>query len=519
MKHHIGIAGVLLIALASFAFAQMTVTNYDALDFAYGYGNIAPLRVSGAIAAGGTSFTVDYGYVSLNNGISLTPLSATAPITIGGNDTVTPTGVSCSTPAIYQTCSVTVSGGITHAHGRGDSITSGTAGLQEAINYAYGKGGVRVTVGPLWTSAGGTTAMIVAATPYSTVVLQDVRPGFSYWSMQPSTLTSLAVPATLTSATATWTATVGTWAASDTFMCVTYVDALGGEGPCSLTYDSTPTLNYTLNIASPAASTGAVGYRVYAGTGSLATAYLLPITSANCTLAPVQAMNACAIGSNSVFTATFVNTSALKPNTQSSPTVNVKQSYPQGHTTFAYAPTGTTPQPFQTNFGPWPAYGSLSAGQIVELGTAQLPAGWLNYIGRSVRISGKVALTTVNTATLPYITVGLGWGTGYSAGGIPTSVCSLVPAAAGATSTQNLAFSCTLTVNATGATGTVMTNGYEILSAAAGGALLQETVDTGTAAITGLSLTTQDTIYVTYTSTTNATGGEQLLDLHIETLQ
>jgi hypothetical protein len=178
------------------------------------------------------------------------------------------------------------------------------------------------------------------------------------------------------------------------------------------------------------------------------------------------------------------------------------------------------PVPFQSHYGPFVAYGALTAGQIAVLGSVNLPTGYLNQIGRTIRVSGKVALTTVNTATLPYITIGLNWAGGLTAGA-QVAVCSLVPAAAGATSTQNETFSCTMTTNAVGATavGSMMTNGSEMLVAAAGGALLGATVDTGTAAIGSLGLFSQVTLNVVYTSTTNVTAGEQLLDLHIETLQ
>jgi hypothetical protein len=193
---------------------------------------------------------------------------------------------------------------------------------------------------------------------------------------------------------------------------------------------------------------------------------------------------------------------------------------PQGHTTFAYAPTAAAPVPFQTHYGPFPAFGALTAGQIAVLGSVNLPAGYLNVIGRTVRVTGKIALTTLNTATLPYITLGLNWVGGLTAGA-PIAVCSLVPAAAGSTATANEFFTCTLTTNAVGATaiGTVMTNGYELLTPAAGGALTGATGDTGTAAIASLGLFAQNTLNVIYTSTTNATAGEQLLDLHVETLQ
>jgi hypothetical protein len=178
------------------------------------------------------------------------------------------------------------------------------------------------------------------------------------------------------------------------------------------------------------------------------------------------------------------------------------------------------PFPFQANYGPFPAYGALTAGQIAVLGTAQLPPGFLNSVGRALRVTGKVALTTLNTATLPYITLSLGWAGGDTAG-LPVSVCALVPAAAGATGTANESFSCTLTINAVGTTavGSIMTNGWENTVASTGGALLGSTIDTGTAAIGSLGLFSQDALYVIYTSTTNATGGEQLLALSIETLQ
>ena len=114
----------------------------------------------------------------------------------------------------------------------------------------------------------------------------------------------------------------------------------------------------------------------------------------------------------------------------------------------------------------------------------------------------------------------VGWAGGDTAG-LPVSVCALVPAAAGATATANESFSCTLTTNAVGTTavGSIMTNGWENTVAAAGGAILGGTIDTGTAAIGSLGLFSQDSLNVIYTSTTNATGGEQLLALNIEVLQ
>ncbi len=459
--------------------------------------------------------------MSAPDGVQFTPLAANAPIILGSGsvqETVTPTAVSCNTPAIYNSCTFTAT--TSNAHGNQETVRTGSYGLQEAINLARSMGGGTVVVSGRWAQAGGTNSTITSAATYSNVILQDTRAGNTYWTMQPSTLTSLAVPATLVAGTVVFAAApVGTWAASAYYFCVTYVDALGGEGPCSATYNQTPTVNYSVTITAPAASTGAVGWRFYAG-ASYNAAYLLPIAATNCTLTTLETViPACAIGSNGVWLAPSVTTTTLRPNGQT-PTVNINATMPQGHTTFAYAATAGLPVPFQTNFGPFPLFGSLTSGQIANVGTVSLPVGWLNVIGRTFRVTGKIALTTLNTATLPYITVGLGWVGGLTAGA-PVSVCALVPAAAGSTATANETFSCTITTNAVGATAvaTAMTNGYELLAAAAGGALTGATVDTGTAAIGSLGFFAQDTLYITYTSTTNNTGGEQLLDLHIETLQ
>jgi len=528
----IAFAGLAVLALASTLFGQNRSNfagRYEAIDFGYGAPGVlpGPLRiVTGSTLTSSTyTITLTTSRVTMADGTVLFPITTTTPLLVGssGNsETVTPTAVSgCNYDSGYGGCSVTAA--FTYAHGNGDAVMSGTFGLQEAINYAAGTGGygALVNVDSKWAAAGGTSAMISVANPTSLVAIEDTRATpFQFWAMEPNTLSSLAVPTTLTSATVySATTGTGTWTASAVYACVTYVDALGGEGPCSATYNFTATVSMPVTFVSPAASTGAVGWRAYAG-ATYAGAYLLPITSTACTLSnKLVTVAACAIGSNATFTAIYATTTALLPQPTSSPVVNVNRPMPQGHTTFAYQPV-MVPFPFQANYGPFPAYGALTAGQIAVLGTAQLPPGFLNSVGRALRVTGKVALTTLNTATLPYITLSLGWAGGDTAG-LPVSVCALVPAAAGATGTANESFSCTLTINAVGTTavGSIMTNGWENTVASTGGALLGSTIDTGTAAIGSLGLFSQDALYVIYTSTTNVTAGEQLLALSIETLQ
>lgn len=501
----------------------------NAYDYAYGYQG-APLAVASGNAATGSGNTITLvtGQATRPDGQVFYPLATNAPITLGigsNQETVTPTAVSnCNLPPTQTpgpgspTCTVTAN--FTKLHGQQEPVSSGTFGLQEAINSSIAAGGV-VLLSPSWALAGGTNTIIGAATSYSNVFIQDNRGlGTTYWSMQPTTLTSLAVPTTLTSSTVfSASSGTGTWTAAAVYACVTYVDALGGEGPCSATYNFTATASVPVTFVTPAASTGAVGWRAYAG-ASYNGAYLLPITSTACTLTTLESVvPACAIGSNATFTAIYASTTDLRPNGQT-PTVNLNLPMPQGHTTFAYQPTSLTPQSFQTNYGPFPSFGGLTAGQIAILGSVNLPTGFLNTIGRTVRVTGKITYTGLNTATLPYITLSAGWAGGLTAGA-PIAICSLVPAAAGATGSANQTFSCTMTTNAVGATavGSVMTNGWELLAPIAGGAGLGYSLDTGTAAIGSLGLFAQDTLNVVYTSTTNATTTEQLLDLHVEVLQ
>ena len=490
--------------------------------FDYAYGVVQPVQAlvldGGPYATGSVTFTVQFGATTAADGTAFAPLSTNAPILLdqGSNqETVTPSAVSCSTPQIYDTCTFTAT--VSNVHGRGANIASATYGLSEAVNISFNPMGISgvVAISPGWAQAGGTNATIATVNPYASVMLQDNRsPNHHMWSMQPTTLTSLAVPTTLTSTTAAFSGT-GTWNGTY-YICVTYVDGLGGEGPCSATYNGASGTNTSLTITAPAASTGAVGWRAYAG-ASYNAAYLLPITSASCGITGIETViPACSMGSNGTWAAVNLTTTTLRPNGQT-PTVNLNLPMPQGHTTFAYAPTNSTPVPFQSNYGPFPAFGSTTSAQTDVIGSWNMPLAFLNVIGRTLRISGKIAVTA-NTAAVPTVTIGLGWVAGLTAGA-PIAVCTNTGAAYGASAAFNIAFSCTLTVNATGsAAATIMTDGTLIYTAAAGGTGAVAN-DTGTAAIGSLGLTQQNTAYVEYTSGTNTSSAVQLLDLHVEVLQ
>lgn len=190
---------VSLLAVAAFgvaAFAQNPASLNgvsNAWSFAYGVNSkIAPLQVDmqgGPSPTGTATLTVAFGTVTLQDGTVITPLSTSAPITVGtgaNQETVTPTAVSCSTPQVYQSCSFTAS--FTYQHGTGDRIASGSNGLEEAAIYRSANGGGLVTVDPLWfgryaSHAAGITALTGFKSVSAVVTVLDYSgiPGvFSY---------------------------------------------------------------------------------------------------------------------------------------------------------------------------------------------------------------------------------------------------------------------------------------------------------------------------------------------------
>ena len=491
----------------------------------YDFGGVGPnvpqsLSITGGpYASGVQTITIAFGYVTAGDGTSFCPLATNALINVGAGssiETVTPSAVSCS--GAYN--STTITANFSNVHGQGEIVTSATYGLQEAIDIQASAGGGLVDLSPGWTSAGGTNATIALAVPVSSVTLEDLRgPYFKYYTTQPTTLTSLAVPATLTSSTVVFAAApVGTWANSAYYFCVTYVDILGGESPCSLTYTQTPTLDYSATITSPPASAGAVGWRFYAGITSVALAYLAPITSANCTLTTLETVvPACAIGSNGVFLAPPLTTGLLSPSAIVQVT-NVNNPVMQGHTTFAYQPSAVPSPGFQTEFGPFGTALTATASDKTQLGAVNLPAGYLNSIGRTLRIKGKIKGGVTTTGYLN-IVAGLMWAGGGTAGA-PVTACTIVDSAATfTTGTVAIPFECTLDTNAVGATavGSATASGWAIAGAAA--VLGVAWTDNSTAAVGSLGLFAQDTLMIYVIPTTEDVTTAQLIQLTLETLQ
>lgn len=158
---------------------------YNAGDYAYGISSKGPGTTGPALvvdtapsATGAGTITLVTGQTALTDGTLLFPLNINAPITIGSGtnaETVTPTAVSNATSPNYQNNPASVTATFSNLHGIGDQVSSGTIGLQEAINAAAAAGGGVVLITSAWTQMGGTNAMIAAATWTAGVQLLDNR--------------------------------------------------------------------------------------------------------------------------------------------------------------------------------------------------------------------------------------------------------------------------------------------------------------------------------------------------------
>jgi hypothetical protein len=154
--------------------------QYFASDYAYGNGNVRPLKVDlGTTTTGAATSYILYDSTSVAAPPSqdnFSPLNINAPVLVGTGttqETLTPSAV--TNLPVGQSSTVTFTP--TNQHGNGTLLASGTAGLQEALNMAASQNGGAVIVDGKWAQYGGTTAMITsAAVPTgSPVFILDLR--------------------------------------------------------------------------------------------------------------------------------------------------------------------------------------------------------------------------------------------------------------------------------------------------------------------------------------------------------
>lgn len=496
--------------------------QYNALSFNYGGNNtgapdaIDVLQGNPNTGAGtvfvAASFTVDQGA----NAISPFVVGQTIQIGRGAAlETVTLTGVGKPVlvgpePSAY---SISLSATFSFVHGYGDPVFSATYGLQEAIDVAAAAGGGKVIVDAAWYTAGGTVAMIQAAlvplfTPTSSgatgqVTVVDIQSATT-WSFAPNSVTVISAPVAATSATvASQVGVVGTWTAITEHVLFTYVTADGGESLASPDYSFTATVSLAIGGSGPAASTGAVGYRVYIGANATTTCYLVPAIAANGTLIQCGPIVAFKIGTPfSVATATVA--SALIP--------VVSTAFPVG---FTPSTSPSTTQAMATVSGPFAVTGVVSFGTAIELGKAQLPTGFLNFVNRTLRITLQGIFTPVSTATL---IVSAAVGSVYT--GTETTVFTTTSAATTGTTAADFQTVMILRTAATGATGTIECHGTTVAASTTGTANIAAiNIDSSQAASSAIDLTKQDYIRFLINSGTANLTQSQLRTLVIEVLQ
>ena len=416
-----------LFALAGLGFGQTYVTPaasnssrglgvFYAANYAYGLGSAPgsnqvqfPKVESGNGSTGSSTITVYVGYIALPDGRRVVPFSVFAPITVGGQsnqETVTPTAVSGCQPTDTSGATCTITASFSNMHYRGEAITSGSYGLQEAIDDAFNAGGGTVVVDAQWALLGGTNATLTAALPFSSVGIADYRSQFAQaWQPTQNVATVLSAPTTLTSTTVGFgingaNTTAGTYTGTSTYhYCTAYVDVMGNEGPCSADFSAATAGTGSTNqigFTAPAASTGAVGYIPYISlaSGTYNLTYQVPVTSLVCTLTKVETVTpACAVtnstygqtGSNAIVSALTVNTAPLHLLKTTASTTSAYIGTPSGRQGYSYAPVGTTSSQGLTYSQQAFTVATAAATTVPEvIATIPVPTGTMNFPGRTL---------------------------------------------------------------------------------------------------------------------------------------
>ncbi len=499
--------------VASFVAGERVVSAYN-----FGFNGVPGAFItSGNTATGSQTITICPAQLALPDGRTAFILggqagAAAVPITIDPqnstvSETVTPTAVSLIPPPngvnmnqAFKCANVTAS--FNNLHGASNNsrqVISGDGGLQEAINDAMngqGSGGAQgggsaaggvVTIPPD-SAPYVTNAIIAAAVPYSNVEIVDKRSGLQYWHSNQTASTVLAIPTTLTAQAAcdsthqfcSDSTVVGTWTSGQLFGCVSYVDIDGQEGGCSATANiGTTVVSKAIDVAAPAASAGAVGFTIYLSLigGSYAASYQVPITSSVCTLTTLETTTpACAVanttynqsastfGKNALFnggaqiTAPTLNTSpGLLLKTIASSTSDYVGN-PNGRTTYGWTPSSRPGIPGVPSYSLPFAITTAAATTVPNVvATINLPPGYMNLIGRGIRVCGFSSSTGTSTATITAFTLWWEASVSNAAGPLPVTVGG--PAMSGtalASAIDNYGFCQDVTTTATGTTGSLL---------------------------------------------------------------
>ena len=509
--------------------------------------------------AGAATITLHQGSVRLADGRSIVPWTAggfnilgepgpypAIPITVGAGttkETVTPTAVSGCFIGAPNDISCKITATFANAHGTGEVVTTGSAGIDEAaLDAAFWGGGVVSVDSSANFYLGGAqsvTAAMAAAPVMNTVTLEDDRTGPpTYWSPLAGA-TTLAAPATLTAVTALPSTTpTGAFTATNYNMCIAYVDIYGQEGPCSTSFVNTGAgATSSFIFSAPAASAGAVGYTIYiglTGAGSTTLQYEVPLVTqptvvgaypvANgvCTLTTVETVTpACAVantsynqtGATATVTAITVNTSPIQPANTVVSTTSVYVPNAGGRTTYTYSPSPSGgAQQIPSMWLPFVISAADATTVPSVIGTVNVPPQYMNVLGKTVRVCGY-GTTTASTATIEEIQIQ--WDSfGQNTAGKGVLVGDVTAVATWATA-GHIGFCEDLTTTTTSASATggsiMMTNGW------AGSSGLSSVTGGGgggniTSTVGSLNLAGQARLNVIYVHTTGTDGAAITLE-------
>ena len=332
-----------------------------------------------------------------------------------------------------------------------------------------------------------------------------------------TSVTPIAAPAALsTSATTngiiTTASTGGTIASSaGTFrLAATYVTNVGGETLISTDTASTSTIavgsstaTNSITVTSPAAETGAVGWRVYmsAASGASKSEILYVSSCASASTGQIVLNGVCAIGSSATVTALVTGTATV-------PAISSAVLFPSASTSVG--------QNLPVSYPPFTNLTTISAGASGTLGEVNLYPGFLNSLGRHLKIHGTGFATTNGTAGTLTFALGLASVPGVTSITPFTAVSGTTTASA----VVNFEFDVDVTTAAVGTSGTLEAHGTVCYNLA-GGAVCVPAMDLITAVSSAIDLTKQDQLEFTLTPATTAvtTGGAQLRQLTVQVLQ
>jgi hypothetical protein len=546
---------------ASYVAGERNVAWYN-----FGKGSVQGAYItSGNTATGSQTITVCPAFRPLPDGRVVNlfggPGLASVPITVDAQsstnvETVTPTAVALTTPQQLQgsnqavSCAqITASFSFTHAPSQNThQVISGDGGVQEAINDAAPAGGGVVTVGA--DSAGFVTnAILAAAVPYANVSIADKRAALQYWNPAPTTTTTITAPTTLTATTVGFglngaNTTGGTYTGASTYhVAVACVDVMGNESQPSADFSGLTAGTGTTNqigIAAPAAQTGCVGWVPYislAG-GSYALAYRVPVATysngvptANgvCALTQIETITAACKITNSTYNQTGVAAivSALTVNTAriwvgvggTSSTSDVVGNS-SARTTYAYAPGARLAIGNVQTYNAFAAATAPATTVPAIVGTIHLPPGYMNFVGRSIRICGTIQGGGASTATVE--NVAFYWdadGSNATGAGVLLSGPTLTSTLTGTPAIQ-FCQTLTTTVSGSGATaGSILsTQGHITIANGAGGTAGVTTMTQPGSAVASLNLAQEARIDIDYLHTTGTDGTETLKNLTVEAI-